>query len=423
MTFSRWWLFLIVWFSSSVSAEPAKSSEFLQSRAVQGEPCLQVKGSATSKDVTQAFARKMAIRDALKQASMKNNLSVKTDQSVENYQLKLDSARFTSASKIKSFKVVKEGFEDPEDRYGQTKKGALNYEVVLEVCLTEERGVCTNLPGNQYQPRLVVAPVVVTKTNQANDIFNLLNGYQLELDRRIRNQGYRNYELVKEVIDIQPNVQVSPNLDSEQLAAYRDSTGAQYVLLTVVRSLAAHVEKDGWGGIKNNIKSFYNHDVEPSSRNIEADWYILDLMNKKLVHQSRGGFNLEGDVYVGRDKPFGTSGFFSTDTGKAFHALLEKQVSDTIDYLHCKPFQTEIIDARNGEYVLYLSEDSGARVGDDLAVYHRTGMPVRFNGIEIGSDYLPGAFLKIKRIQPRFAIAEITAKKGSVQVGDIVKTW
>lgn len=393
------------------------------SAVLSAEPCILVKGSATSKNVSQDFARKMAIRDALKQASMKNNLQVRTDQSMENYQIKLDSARFTSASKVKSFEVVEEGFEDPEDKYGQTKKGALNYEVTIRACLTEERGVCTNMLGNQYQARLAVAPIAVARPQDANDISNLLSGYQLELQRRLQNQEYVNFSLLDEVIDIQPNVQIKPNLNSEQLMNFRDKTGAQYLLLTAIRSMAMDVDRDGVGAIKNTIKSFYHLQVTPEKRVIEADWYLVNLMNKKVVHQKRGGFHVEGDVMVGRDFPFGTAGFFATDTGKAFHALLEQQVTDTIDYLHCKPFESEIIDVRGDEYVIYLNENSGAKVGDDLAVYHRTGRPIRFNGVDLGEDYLPGAFLKITRILPRFAVAEVTAKKGTIQIGDRVKTW
>ncbi|WP_051640659.1 hypothetical protein [Thiomicrorhabdus sp. Milos-T2] len=381
--------------------------------------CVVVKGIASSKEVSEAFARKMAIRDALQQASLQNNAVVKTDQSVESYQLTLDSARFTSSSKIKSFTVLKEGYEEPVDKYGATKKLPLNYEVTMNVCLTEERGVCANIPGNQYQPRLAIAPVVFPHAYQANDVSNLLNGYQLELDRRVRNQGYKNYSLLHQVVDIQPNVQVSPNLDPELISTIRDNTGAQYLLLTVIRSMSSHSED----GIKNNVKRFYNLQVQDNTRYIEADWYMVDLIRNEIVHQSRGGFDVEGDVRVGRDKPFGTNAFFATDTGKVFHALLEQEVTDAIDYLHCKPFESQVIDVRDGEYVIYLSANSGAKVGDDLAVYHKTGRPVRFNGLVLGTDMVPGAFLKIKRIMPRFAVAELTAKKGLVQVGDTVKTW
>ena len=391
----------------------------VNNQASSSEQCVVVKGVASSKDVTKAFARKMAIRDALQQASLKNNVVVKTDQSVEAYQLKLDSSRFISSSKVKSFDVLKEGYEDSDDLFGKTKTGPLNYEVTMNVCLTEERGVCTNLPGNNYQTRLAVAPVVFPHARQANDISNLLNGYQLELDRRIRKQGYRNYTLLKQAVDLQPNIQVAPNLDPELLRTIRDQTGAQYLLLTILRSMSAHQED----GVLNGMKRLYNLEVQPNSRHIEADWYIVDLMKNELVHQSRGGFDVNGDVMVGRDRPFGSNAFFATNTGKVFHALLEQQVTDALDYLHCKTFESEIIDVRNNEYVIYLNANSGAKVGDDLAVYHKVGRPVRFSGLNLGTDEVPGAFLKITRIMPKFAIAELTANKGVVQVGDVVKTW
>ena len=408
-----------VLYGSKSESEGNAGTRPVQKPIKNSEQCVVVKGVAPSKDVSKAFARKMAIRDALQQASLKNNVVVQTDQSVESYQLKLDSTRFTSTSKVKSFTVLKEGFEDSEDNYGATKKGPLNYEVTMNVCLTEERGVCTNLPGNQYQTRLAIAPIVFPHAYQANDVSNLLHGYQQELERRVRNQGYKNYTVLNQVVDIQPNVQVAPNLNPEVIASVRDQTGAQYLLLTVIRSMSSHAES----GMKNDVKRFYNLEVQPNNRFIEADWYIVDLMRNEIVHQTRGGFDVEGDVTVGRDRPFGSNAFFATNTGKVFHALLEQQVTDTIDYLHCKSFESEIIDVRDNEYIIYLNASSGAKVGDDLAVYHKTGRPVRFNGAVLGTDMVPGAFLKIKRIMPRFAIAELTAKKGLVQVGDVVKAW
>lgn len=405
---------------SAETIAPKATLQKSQFRHPDDNKCVVVKGGAPSKGVSEAFARKMAIRDALQQASIKNNVTVKTDQSIEAYQLKLDSTRFTSSSKVKSFTVIKEGFEEPYNQYGEEKKGPLNYEVTMNVCLTEERGVCTNLPGNHYQTRLAIAPVVFPNSSQANDVANLLNGYQLELQRRIQNQGYKNHVLFKELVDLQPNLQVFPNLDPQLMRSIRDKTGAQYLLLTVLRSTSSHTESSG---AINRVKRFYNFEVQPDSRYIEADWYLLDLMTNELVHQERGGFDVKGDVMVGRDRPFGSNAFFATNTGKVFHALLEKQVNDAIDFLHCKPFESEIIDVRDKEYVIYLNANSGAKVGDDLAVYHKTGRPVRFGGSVLGTDQVPGAFLKITRIMPRFAIAELTAKKGLVQVGDIVKAW
>jgi len=383
------------------------------------EQCVVVKGSASAKDVSKAFARKMAIRDALQQASLKNNVVVKTDQSVEAYQLKLDSSRFTSSSKVKSFDVLKEGYEEASDMYGKQKSSPLNYEVTMNVCLTEESDVCSNLPGNKYQTRLAIAPVVFPFASQANDISNLLNGYQLELERRIRNQGYKNYTLLNEPVDLRDNIQVTPNLDSESLVNIRNKTGAQYLLLTVLRSMSSHQEDS----VLNSMKRLYDLEVKPTSRFVEADWYLVDLINHDVVHQARGGFDVHGDVVVGRDRPFGSNAFFATNTGKVFHALLNQEVTDAMEYLHCKSFESEVIDVRGKEYIIYLNASSGAKVGDDLSVYHRTGRPVRFGGQDLGTDELPGAFLKITRILPKFAVAEVTAEKGIIQIGDRVKAW
>lgn len=304
-------LFCIQDDASCVTAPPIANvpAPPMQPRSAVSTPeesmCVDVRGVASTDGVDEAFARKMAIRDALKMASIKNNVSVKTDQSVEQYQLTLDSSRFTSSSKVKSFTVLKEGLEEPDDMYGQTKKGPLNYEVTLNVCLTEDRGVCTDLTGNQYQTRLAVAPVVIAHANQANDVSNLLMGYQQELERRIKNQGYRNFSLLLDPVDLQPNMMVQPNLDPELLSEIRDRTGAQYLLLTVIRSMSAH-QNDGY---MNGAKRFYHLQVKPDSRHLEVDWYVLDLMKNRTVHQMRRGFDVQGDVTVGRDRPFGSNAF------------------------------------------------------------------------------------------------------------------
>ncbi|WP_127470432.1 hypothetical protein [Thiomicrorhabdus aquaedulcis] len=399
--------------------EPVKP---LKSQAMQANPdaCVVASGQASSEGVDTQFAKKMAIRDALKAASLKNNVTVKTDQSVENQQLTKDSVRFTSQSKVKNYTILKEGLEEREDEYGQVKKGALNYQVTLKVCLTEEASACPNLPGNAYQTRVAIGPVVMVKANEANDISNLLFGFQQELDRRMAKQGYQNHVLFDEAVDLQPNVMVAPNLEPEQLNLIRDKTGAQFLLLTVIRSMSSHNEGSN---TFNNVKRFYNYEVKNDSRYIEADWYVIDLMRYEIVSQSRGGFDVKGEVYVGRDRPFGTNAFFASDTGIAFHALLEQQTQQVLGFLQCQPLETQIIDVRDGEYIVYLNRASGVKEGDDLAVYNKVGRPVRVNGIDLGTDESPSGFIRIKRMMPKFAVAELTTQKGLVQNGDVVRAW
>lgn len=390
--------------------------------------CVKVTGTASTEGVTKAYARKMAIRDALKLASMQSNLQVSSAQEVKNYTLSSDVTRFTTHSRVAGFKVLSEGleelpFDEQFDKNGKPLKDpkSTTYQVKLQVCLTEDPLACKNYPGNQYQPKLAIAQVVTTDGYGASDISNLLSGYQLELNRRLKNLGYLNEKMLETGSQLteSPSM-VAPNLSREVLQPVRETTGAQYLMMTVLRSLSRQNDDPAaW----NKIKSFYNLEVKPNSRYIEADSYIIDLTTFQIVFQKRYGFDIKGDVTVGRSRPFGTNAFFATNTGMAFHAMLQQQTRDAYQYLHCQPLKTRIIDIRNGEYILYLSEESGAKVGDELAVYHQFGSSIQYQGKNLGFDSMPAGFLKIERIQSKFAVAKETAKKGLIQVGDEVRSW
>ncbi|MDG6773379.1 hypothetical protein QCB45_03465 [Thiomicrorhabdus sp. ZW0627] len=382
--------------------------------------CVTVTGSASTENVDEAFARQMAIRNALSFASLQNNVTISSDQSLENFELTRDAVRFTSHSKVKAYRVIEEGLEEPFGEYGEQKKGPLRYQVKLSVCLTENPQVCENLSGNQYQTRLAIAPLVVAKSYAARDISNLIPGYQVELQRRLKENGYRNLTMLDTQIGVDEQGVISPNLSKEVLEPIRDRTGAQFVLMSVLRSVSAHAEDHPY---LNQVKRFYNLEVKPDTRYIEVDWYVVDLMNRTLVYQQRGGFDVKGKVRVGRDRPFGSNAFFATDTGMAFHALLNQEVKDVVSSLRCEELETQVIDVRNNEYIIYLNADSGAKAGDSLAVYSRDGRSVQFQGVDLGMDEKPSAFIRIKRILPRFAVAEMVAKKGVIQVGDVVKAW
>ena len=392
--------------------------------------CTTVTGTASSDGVSEAFARQMAIRNALKLASMQSNLKVSSTQDVKDFSLEKDFTRFTSQSKVTKFKIVNEGYKDPTfkeqfDKDGMPIENAKSntYQVTMDVCLTEDPQACDNLPGNYLQPKLAIAQVVTADTRGAADISNLLNGYQIELERRLRNLSYRNVVMLQtgdRIVD--ENIIVFPNLDIETLAPLRENTGAQYVLFTVIRSLSRHNEdSETW----QNVKRFYNLEVRPNARYIEVDSYVVDLNSYKIVNQKRYGFDVKSDesVLVGRSRPFGTNAFFATDTGMGFHAMLEQQTREVYNFLNCKPVTTQIIDIRGDDYILYLSEDSGARPGDEMAIYHKFGRPVRYQNVLLGLDSEPSGFLKIKRIQANFAVGEIIAKEGNIAIGDVVKSW
>ncbi|WP_130537818.1 flagellar assembly protein T N-terminal domain-containing protein [Thiomicrorhabdus indica] len=382
--------------------------------------CVTVKGIAPIDNGNEDFAQKMAIREAIKNATMRRNLNVRTDQKMENYEITLDSSRFTSQARVESFRILEEGLEDPMDLYGQDKKEPLGYEVTLEVCLTDDPKVCPNLEGHQYQTRLAVAPVVMENAYEARDISNLVIGYQKEVERRLLQQGHLNLIGLDYTVEIQPNQKITPNLDERLLTDVRNQTGAQYLLLSVLKSASAHEEDNGF---MNRVKRTYNLQVDKDSRYIEVDWYLVDLINFRTVSEARDGFDIKGDVRVGRDRPFGTNAFFATDVGKAFHALLKEQTRKVYEAVRCQPFESEVIEKRGDQYLVLMDQRSGVEVGDVLAVYQRQDRQVRFNGRTLGYDLTPGAFLTVKRVMDQFVIAELSASQEVVQIGDRVKAW
>ncbi|MBO1928444.1 hypothetical protein J3998_12770 [Thiomicrorhabdus sp. 6S2-11] len=406
-------------------SKPIQQESSQTPMAIQQEPkalpnCFVVKGQAPTKDVAIEFAKKMAIKDALKNATMQRNVEVNSDITLQNQSVLLENDRFVSRSHVESYTLVREGLEDPYDMYGQDKPKPLNYEVELDVCLSSKRGMCQDLNGRSYYPSVVVAPLAVEDVAGARDLRNLVNGYQQELDRRMQDAGQKNVHLLKRSIDVQENRRITPNLDQQLLTNLYNDTGAQYAVLSVLRSAASKREDQGWG---TQIQRYYNHALEDDSRYIEVDWYLVDLLDKKVVHQARNGFDVKGHVRVSRDRMFGTNAFFATDTGKAFDQLLKQQADNVLDYLHCKRVASEVIDIRDGKYYLYLNNQSGVQVGDDLAVYHRIGAPVNFAGRNLGSEYEPGAFLKVTELHPDFVVAELEVSKNVVQIGDRVRPW
>ncbi len=382
----------------------------LQPGLVMASQCVAVTGIASMVGVERAYARQMAIRNGLEIASMQSNLNVSSRQDVENFALKNQASRFTTNSKVERFGIMGEYADEEQNQY----------EVELNVCLTEDPNACGNIFGTHYQNRIVVAPVIIENSYEARDIANLLPGYQLELQRRLMEAGYRNLETIEYVQAVEPGRMITPNLSPEVLQPIQDQTGGQFLLMSVVRSASAHSENRS---IMDGVRRFYDIEVDPNRRYVELDWYLVDLNKQRIVKQKREGFEIKGDARVGRDRPFGTAAFFKTHTGQAFNAILNQQVDNIGQHMRCELLETEVIDVRNGEYVLFLSEESGVQVGDQLAVYQRSGNPVRFQGRNLGVDEQPSGFLKVKRIMPKFAIAELVAQNGVVQVGDVVRSW
>ncbi|MBF6058686.1 flagellar assembly protein T N-terminal domain-containing protein [Thiomicrorhabdus heinhorstiae] len=385
-----------------------------------GDNCFEVTGVASMQGVSEGFAKKMAIRDALKSASMRQGLQVRSQTTMNQMQITNDRARFETSSKVENFTVLQAGIESSEDIYGQPKPKPLNYEVHLLVCMGEAAKGC-GTGGKSYQARLLVAPLAVEDVASVSDIRGVVQGYSLALMDELRAQGYRNLELSQSSSELIPNRAVTPNLDRNLLNNLYERSGAQYALLSVLRSASTdNASSETW----NRVKRFYNVNVEPNQRFLKLDTYLVDLLQARIERHFEQGVELNGEVLVGRQHPFGSAAFWQTLTGKGFLSLLETSSQDAEKSLKCKPFQASIAEIRGKEYFIYLNQASGIEVGDELAVYHKVDRPVNYAGKDLGSDLQPGAFLKVTRVLNDLAIAEVSESGGIViSIGDRVTPW
>lgn len=371
-------------------------------------PCVEVDGVAQIEKGDLAYARQMAIRDALAQAALSSQVRVNAQSETQNFALTRQSAQFAAQQRVTSMKVLSEVQE------GNTIR------VSVSACLTDEAKVCPNYIA-RYVPKVAIASVAVQDEYSVKDILDVAPGYQGELFNRLWSSGQRNVELLHTASDLYVGRPIVPNLSSTMLQTASDRTLAQYLVLTVIRSADWEVEQSAVAG---EIRKAFRFDKEPTQRTVSVEWYVIDLIQERLLVQGNAFKKVgDADVRVGRDKPFASRQFFVTPTGKLFDYVLNEQVASIQESLACAPISATIAEVNQDKVVVPISIDSGVVQGDVLAVYSRTSRPYRIGAIELGTDLEPTAFIRVQKVLPRFIVGQFEGKKGLVQAGDIVKSW
>ncbi len=387
------WIGLLSLFSSVSSAQ---------------SPCVEVEGVAQIEQGDLAYARQMAIRDALAQAALSSNVRVNAQSETQNFALTRQSAQFAAQQRVTSMKVLSEVQE------------AGSIRVNVSACLTEEAKVCPNYIA-RYVPKVAIASVAVQDEYSVKDILDVAPGYQGELYNRLWSSGQRNVETLHTASDLYVGRPIIPNLSSTMLQTASDRTLAQYLVLTVIRSADWEVEQSAVAG---EIRKAFRFDKEPTQRTVSVEWYVIDLIQERLLVQGNAFKKVrDADVRVGRDKPFASRQFFVTPTGKLFDYVLNEQVTSIQESLACAPISATIAEVNQDKVVVPISIDSGVSQGDVLAVYSRSSRPYRIGSIELGTDLEPTAFIRVQKVLPRFIVGRFEGKKGLVQAGDIVKSW
>jgi hypothetical protein len=295
-----------------------------------------------------------------------------------------------------------------------------NLRVKVSACLSASAKTCPNYLA-RYSPRVAVASVAVQDVYSAKDIVDLESGYQGELFNRLWSSGQRNVEQLATAADLYPGRPIAPNLSPAVLQPVADKTLAQFMVLTVIRSLDWEVEQHA---LSKEVRQYFRYEKEPSRRTVSVDWFIVDLNQRRIFAQGNAYRQVqESDVRIGRDKPFASKQFFATSTGQSFDYVIGEQVKSIVDKLACEPIAVPIAEIDKNKIIVPIAIDSGVQQGDILAIYSKTTRPYRIGNIDLGEDLEPTAFLRVYKVLPQFIVGSFEGKKGLVQAGDLVKSW
>jgi hypothetical protein len=383
-------------------------------------PCDQrVAGVASAVLGDLVYVRQMAIRNALEQAVMQAGVDINLDQNLDmRHGLSQQQSRFRSRASVRSYDILSEEFDSETGLF----------RVMLNVCVEtmpydQQANTACSLPiENHYQNRLAVLPPVVEFPDQARDIANLVLGLQTDILRKLQQQGWQNSAPFDAGQTLQPGLLITPNLSPDALLPIQEQTGAQYALFTVVRSLAT---QNTDSRILNHIRRSYDFEVRANHRFVELEWYLVDLDQQQIRHQQRAGHQFAGSARVGRDKPVGTAAFLATPTGKALDQVVNEQVNSVVAALACLPLDIPVLEVRGEDVVVYLHQQSGVQVGDQLAWYSLEGAPVRFQGRSLGADTTPAGFVEVVRLAGQFAVVRVVGQRESARIAqdDRLRSW
>lgn len=377
---------------------------------------IEVKGQAAIKDGARLLARKMAIQDAIRQASLQNNSHINSRTVIKQNSIELDSYTLTTSALISHSQVIDEW----------TKAGIYHIRALVHLSSANK---CTS----QYRKGIAATafPLVQashTSMSESNDlstgipreIANILTESGAYLGRnKTRINLYKDPGLAPEMIDLHPF-----NISADITLA--EQSRVQFILSGVIRDLEKSPSHYNRGsGFIAWLKSFTRY--FNATRNISFDVYVHDGYSGALLFQHRYKETATGDIWIPENTMVGSEQFKATDTGNKITELMNQSVRDIHQALVCYPFQARIVDIKDNKVFIDAGTLKGVKPGDQLVIYNSLGLITKQRGTQeaIGLYNEPAGVISITETKPEFAIGQLEAPAQllGIRKGDWVKSW
>lgn len=343
-----------------------------------------------------SFARQAAIEDAKNKVMLKNGVALEVSNSVSTKGVSLESSRIRTISSALHVTVVQEW--QVQDIF---------YVKVMSDSQQTERDVRT---GQRYKRKITSTLFNIRNSSQTQDIDNIASELPRELLRRLENS---NNFLVKVTEYGAPSLSALADTSQGSNDVRRISAmyGSQFVVSGEVI--------DAGNSVNDGL-------LRSGKRVIEVDFMIHDGSTGFLLARHRLTRHVEGKTTIGRNKPFGSASFFSTDFGQAIDNVIADAVRLISKDMEQIPFSARVI--RISENNIYIDAGSTSFIepGDSLVAYNLKKEFIYTNALAGSSDIeveTPMASVSIIQVQPLFSIGILLPGSGDVKikVGDIVR--
>lgn len=373
-------------------------------------------GQAAINKSAPLLAKKQALQDAIRQASMQGSVNVHSQTLIDQNNVSIDAVSMRTAAAVNNTKILKEWTTDNI------------YHVIAMVELSAD-----NSCSPHYRKRIIATGFPLAKPEQlsAHETQDLYTGIPRELNNLLMESG--NFITSSSAnINLYPRPDLAPELQDR--TAYRPSklmqiaasNGVQFVLSGVIRDLDVEsTEYTSGAGPLAFARSLAREVI--GRRGIGIDVYVHDGFTGALIFQQRYVDTVIGDVWIPSSYTVGSERFNTTSTGEKITQIIEQASTDINQALSCYPFTTRIIEVKDNQVFIDAGAQERLNIGDQLVVYTSTGEDLNLDGgmSFVGRDKQPAGVLTIINITPRYAIGrlEVPARELGIRVGDWVKSW
>lgn len=383
------------------------------------EESVTVEGQAVIKNGAKLLARKMAIRDAIREASLTNNSQLSSHTVVDKNTIALDSFSLRTAALIKQTKVIDEWIE----------KDIYHIRAIIQ--LTSNTS-CAPI----YRKKIVATAFPFshpshTSLSESND---LSPGIPREISNMLAESGQylarnKTHTVLFQTAHLAPELQENHPYQVSEIVNLARNNQAQFVLSGVIRDLDSadrhYTRGAGFLSWLGSFSSYYSN-----SRTVTIDIYVHDGYTGALLFQHRYKDIVDSSfssIWIPDNVMVGSVDFKNSATGNVITQIINKATPDIQASLSCYPFYTRILKIEGNKIFIDAGAQERINQGDQLVVYRSSGAIHALDSDQeiVGLYKKAAGVMTITEVNPLFSVGELESPPYmlGVEVGDWVKSW